>query len=63
MDGQMLAEIEDSHSLLADRSQPACAAALRTLLLEAFKYQAAGVERRQRLVEHALQGDPDAARR
>ena len=51
IEGQLLAEIEDSHALLSERAQPQCANALRVLLLEAFKYQAASKERRLAIVE------------
>ena len=46
MEGSLLAEIEESHPLLSERSQPQAANALCTLLLEAFKYQATSEERR-----------------
>ena len=63
MEGHLLAEIEDSHALLSERAQPACATALRTLLLEAFKFQAASEERRLSLAEGAQGNSPEVARR
>ena len=61
MEGQLLAEIEDSHSLLDERKHPECADTLRGLLLEALKFQAASGERRASLLER--EGDSEAARR
>jgi hypothetical protein len=60
MDPAFLADVEDTYTLLC--SQPDCASALRSLLLEAFKFQATSGERRSRLLEVA-QSAEDAARR
>lgn len=62
MEGHALAEIDESHPLLAEHSAPQTAQALRGLLLEAFRYQAASDERRQRLLEAAMSRE-DLSRR
>ena len=60
MEAAFLADVEDSQPVLS--AQPVCASTLRTLLLEAFKFQAANEERRARLIE-AAQTIEEAARR
>ena len=61
IDGVLLADVEEAYPLFSDPATP-CAAALKQLLLDALKFQAASDQKRARLIEMAT-GDTDAERR
>jgi len=61
IDGVVLADVEEAYPLFSDPST-VCATALKQLLLDALKFQAASDQKRTRLIETAT-GDTDAERR